>query len=137
MEERILEKLDEMNKKFDTIDKKFDHIEKMIIKENTKIKEELRTEFKEGNAKLKAEIKTDLKQEVREYVKKEILDHIFVFEEQYGRKLTIAFEQLISKAANEKIQNESIADLKRMSEVHTAYVYNHEDRIDKLENVQI
>lgn len=102
------------------------------------LKKELARELKKELAKeLKEELAKELKKELTKYLKKEILDFMFVFETEYGRKLTIAFEELSHKSMKEEIQNRSIANLEKISEMNTAYVYSHEERIDKLENHQI
>ena len=68
MEEKILDALEKL------LDKKFYQFEQKIER------------------KLKQE-----RQEMRQEIKQEILDHMFVFEEEYGRKINIMFEELTAQ----------------------------------------
>lgn len=128
MDEKILVILKEIQTKIGQMEAKIDNMEMTFKQENKKLKEELRQEFKQENKKLKVEL--------GEYVSNQILHHMFAFEEEYGRKLTIAFEALTSRSNREKIQDDSIANLNRISDLHTAYVYRHEDQINKLERIK-
>ncbi len=141
MEEKILAKLDRIEAKFDEVDFKFQHMERKMMIENEKLKAELEQRLEEMleekldkilDEKLEEKLNKKL-EEMKQELKQEILNHMFIFEQEYGRKLTIAFEELMSRSNRERIQDESIEDLKRMSGMYTAYAYNHEDRIHKLE----
>lgn len=101
--------------------KRLEGIEKFIMTENTKLKEEL---------------SETLKSELGDEIEQKILNHMFVFEQEYGRKLTIAFETLVGENVKEVKQNERLDNLDNLSTLHSAYIYNHEDRIDNLEHVK-
>lgn len=80
MEERILTKLDELDKKLD------------------RIKEELKTELKD-----------ELRIVIREEVRSEVADQMFVFEEEYGRKINIIYEELTCKIQKERNLQDDMA----------------------------
>ena len=61
---------------------------------------------------------------------------MFVFEEDYGKMLTIAFEELTCRNSTQVTNSERIANLEKREELNTAYVQNHEDRIQKLEKIR-
>lgn len=141
MEEKILAKLEQ-------IDSRFDKIERMIVEENGKLKEELRKEFKQQNEKLRQELRKEFKQEnikledrLKEYIRSEvkegILHQMFLFEENYGRRITIAFEEIMSRNYKEERQDKDIKNLERETILNSAFVYNHEERIATLETTQV
>ena len=107
--------------------------------QNTSLKQELHTEMEQQNTKLKKELYTKMDQknlELKEELEKEILDHMFVFEENYGKMITIAFEELTCRNSTQENNSQQIANLERREELNTAYVQNHEDRIQKLEKIR-
>lgn len=144
MEEKILAKLDSLENK---MDEKFEDLKEELRsefkQENTKLKEELYNKMDQKNAELKAELKKEIynkidqkNAELREDLERQILNHMFVFEEDYGKRLTIAYEDLTCRHATEETNTEKIANLEKRETLNTAYVQSHETRIQKLEKIQ-
>ena len=124
MDEKILAKLDEMNQKFD---QKFDEMEHKF--------DELRNEMDEKF--------TNMKTELSSQIKKEVLDQMFVFETEYGRKINIMYEELTGKIQKDRNLQEDIAILEKRVDKNTAFVFSHENlmkaherRIATLEKAQ-
>lgn len=112
--------------------------------ENKKLRVELRSEFKQENIKLKNELKNELKIELKdelkfelgEELKKQLLDNMFVFEENYGRKINIMFEELMSKNQKDRVLEEDFLILEKRVDKNSAFVSNHEKRIATLEEAK-
>ena len=147
MEEKILEALNKINERLDKTDEGFDQIKKEMLGFNEKlcdfdkmrekilsldeIKEKLR-DFDEMKEKLVG-IEGRIAQEIRQ----QILDHMFVFETEYGRKINIAYEEITARNQKENIQNEMIQNLERRTDMNSAFVHSHEERITVLEKAKI
>jgi hypothetical protein len=123
------QKISRMDQKIEQMDKKIDDNFNELKQDNINLKKELREEFKQENVKLKEDLRKELK--------KEISKHMFLFEQEYGRKLTIAYEDLTYRINRKDTQSEQIANLEKKAELNTAYIYSLQDRVDKLENVQL
>lgn len=76
----------------------------------------------------------DFKVIVREEIKNTILDQMFIFEERYGRALTLAVEGMNHKNSNEEAQNIRLDNLEKESNLNSAAVFNHEKRISNIED---
>ncbi len=153
MEKRIIEEnaklKEELRKEFKQENEKLkEELRKEFKQENEKLKEELRKEFKQENEKLKEQIRKEFKQEniklenrlkecITTQVKEEILHHMFLFEENYGRRITIAFEEIMSRNYKEERQDKDIKNLERETTLNSAFVYNHEERIATLEKTRV
>lgn len=143
-------------------------IEEIIVRENAKLKDELRAEFQSENAKLKDELKTELKSELKtelktelgdelgqrfsqeltkqmnelrkslsEELRKEVLDRMFVFEENYGRSINIMFEEIMCKNKKDRNMEKDIIVLERRVDKNSAFIMSHENRIATLEEAKI
>lgn len=78
-----------------------------------------------------------MKMEIKKEIREENLQYLHVFEDEYGRKLTIAIEALTCQNDKERIQDDRLTSLERTVQMNTAYFYNHEDRIDELEKIHL
>ena len=58
---------------------------------------------------------------------------MLVFEEHYGKALTIAVEGLNHRNSNIDVQSQRLDNLDRICNLNSAYVYDHEKRINNLE----
>ena len=106
---QILQKLNTMDAKIDRIETRVDELRVEIKEEIAKSEEKLRTEFKQEIDKLEEKLRTEFKQEIAKLeenltkkIKEEVLDYMFVFESDYGRKINIMYEELMAR--NEKTE---------------------------------
>lgn len=139
MEEKILAKLDAMEKRFDSMEKKIDGMDNKF----DELKNELREEFKQENAKLKEELRNEFKQEntklqerLIEKVKQEVLDQMFVFEAEYGRNINIMFEEIMARNEKRNALEKNFNSLDRRVNKNSAFIFSHESRITTLEKAQ-
>lgn len=110
MEEKLLEALNKINHRLDKMDGRLDEMSEKMIGIEGRVAQEIR---------------------------QQILDHMFVFETEYGRKINIAFEEITAKNHRELIQDETIKNLERRTDMNSAFVHSHEERITVLEKTQI
>lgn len=91
-------------------------------------------------SKLKKELSQELfpklKKDLGQDLKKEILDHMFWFEETYGRKINIMFEEIMSKQQKDRQTEENIVILEKRVDKNSAFVFDHENRIATLEKAK-
>ena len=159
MEEKILEKLDTMGKQIGQIEQSIGEfktetnqsIEKLRVEltasfsqKNKELRQELTAEFSQKNEELRQELtekftkkNAELHEKLTESLEKQIIHRMFVFEEDYGKRLKIAYEDLIGRHATEETNSEKITNLERREALNSAYVYNHETRIQELEKSQV
>lgn len=101
----------------------------LIVKnEITDLKVEMNNRFKEQDERITEKFK-----EQDERITKEISNQMLVFEEHYGRALTIAVEGLNHRNSNIDIQSRRLENLDEICNLNSAYIYNHEERIHNLE----
>lgn len=144
MEEKILAKLESLENNIDKkLDQKLNKLKNELREElkeefnqkfeqlGTELEEKLSNKFEQRNIELEERLTSKLEQRLE----KKILDHMFVFEDEYGKKLTVAFEDLTCRHATEETNSEQIANLEKRCELNTAYIYGHEDRIKRLEKI--
>lgn len=124
MEEKLLEALNKINERLDKIDRRLDKVDKRLDGMDRK--------FEETDEKMLG-IEKRIAQEIRQ----QILDHMFVFETEYGRKISIAFEEITARNHKETIQDETIKNLERRTDMNSAFVHSHEERITVLEKTKI
>ena len=135
-DEKITEKFKEQDEKItqkfkkqgEIIAKKFKEQDERITKELKKQDDRITKEFKRQHE----EIIEIFKAEDRKIIK-EISNQMLVFEEHYGRALTIAVEGLNHRNSNIDVQNQKLDNLDKICNLNSAYVYNHEERIHNLE----
>lgn len=82
---------------------------------------------------MKEELKTELSNTIREEVRSEVSAQMFVFEEEYGRKINIMYEELTGKIHKERNLQEDIAIMERRIDKNSDFVFHHEKRITTLE----
>lgn len=122
--DKIDERLDKIDERLDGIDGRLDGIDERLDGVDRK--------FEETDEKILG-IEKRIAQEIRQ----QILDHMFVFETEYGRKINIAYEEITARNHKEAIQDENIKVLERRTDMNSAFVHSHEERITVLEKTQI
>ena len=143
MEEKILAKLDAMEKRFDSMEKKIDGMDNKF----DELKNELREEFKQENAKLKEELRSEFQQENQklekrleerliERMKQEVLDQMFAFEAEYGRNINIMFEEIMARNEKRNALEKNFNSLERRVNKNSAFIFSHENRITTLEKAK-
>lgn len=130
MEEKILEALNKINERLDRMDQRLDQMGERFDKTDQRF-DQMGERFEKSNQKILG-IEGRIAQEIRQ----QILDHMFVFETEYGRKMNIAYEEIIARNQKEGIQNEMIQNLERRTDMNSAFVHSHEERIAVLEKAQ-
>ena len=154
MEQKILEKLDKMDAKIDRIEArvdgmeaKFDELRVEIKEEIAKSEEKLRAEFKQESASLKEELRSEYKRENQkmekrledrliERMKQEVLDYMFVFESDYGRKINIMYEELMARNEKTEALEKSIIALERRVDKNSAFIFHYESQNATLEKTK-
>lgn len=121
MEQKILETLLEMNKRFDAMDQKIDDF-----------KQEIKEELNELEERLEQKLEKKLEQKLNE----KIASYMLVFEEEYGRKINIMFEELTAKNQKDRIIEENMLVLEKRVDKNSDFVFNHEKRITTLEKAR-
>lgn len=138
MEEKLLEALNKINERLDKVDKRLDGIDRRLDKVDERLDkmderlDGMDRKFEETDEKMLG-IEKRIAQEIRQ----QILDHMFVFETEYGRKISIAFEEITARNHKEMIQDETIKNLERRTDMNSAFVHSHEERITVLEKTKI
>lgn len=128
--DRMDQRLDQMGERFDKTDQRFDQMEERLDKTDQRF-DQMGERFEKSDQKILG-IEGRIAQEIRQ----QILDHMFVFETEYGRKMNIAYEEIIARNQKEGIQNEMIQNLERRTDMNSAFVHSHEERIAVLEKAQ-
>lgn len=101
-------------------------IENIIIRENQKLKTELKQELK---TELKEELSTELKKELGQ----EIQNRFLVFEFEYGRKIDAIYDLVMLQKEKLEDEIEWLKNLNRRLNNVEVDVLNHETRITALE----
>lgn len=94
--------------------------------------ERINKRFEEQEGRIETKFKS-LGSEIIETINREISKQMLLFEEHYGRALTIAVECLNSKSALEDVQNKRLDILENSNNINSAAVFNREKRINYLE----
>lgn len=150
MEKKILEKLEKMDSKIDRIETRIDEMETKFDELRVEIKEEiagleekLRTEFKQEIARLEEKLRIEFKQEnanlqenVTRKIKEEVLDYMFVFESDYGRKINIMYEELMARNEKTKALEKSMIALERRVDKNSAFIFRYENQNATLEKTK-
>lgn len=122
----------EMNNRFkeqdESITEKFKEQDERITQKFKEQDERITKKFREQDEKIAQKFK-----EQDERITKEISNQMLVFEEHYGRALTIAVEGLNHRNSNIDIQSRRLENLDEICNLNSAYIYNHEERIHNLE----
>ncbi len=129
--DKVDKRLDGMDGRLDKVDKRLDGIDRRLDKVDERL-DGMDRKFEETDEKMLG-IEKRIAQEIRQ----QILDHMFVFETEYGRKISIAFEEITARNHKEMIQDETIKNLERRTDMNSAFVHSHEERITVLEKTKI
>lgn len=129
--EKIDGRLDKIDKRLDRTDERLDRTDERLDKIDGRL-DKMDERFNETDEKILG-IEGRIAQEIRQ----QILDHMFVFETEYGRKINIAYEEITARNHKEAIQDENIKVLERRTDMNSAFVHSHEERITVLEKTQI
>ena len=142
-EERIMQKMDQKLEEqeeriMQKMDQKLEEQEERIMqKMNQKLEEQeerimqkMNQNFEEQEKRISENIFGKLMKEVHQM----LLDQMFAFEEQYGRALTLAVEELKYRNSIERAQDQRIESLEERYQTNSAFIYSHEKRISNLEN---
>lgn len=129
--DKIDKRLDRTDERLDKIDERLDRTDERLDKIDGRL-DKMDERFNETDEKILG-IEGRIAQEIRQ----QILDHMFVFETEYGRKINIAYEEITAKNHKEAIQDENIKILERRTDMNSAFVHSHEERITVLEKTQI
>ena len=112
-EERIMQKMDQK-----------------LEEQEERIMQKMNQNFEEQEKRISENIFGKLMKEVHQM----LLDQMFAFEEQYGRALTLAVEELKYRNSIERAQDQRIESLEERYQTNSAFIYSHEKRISNLEN---
>lgn len=93
-----------------------------------------RIEVKVEQMEAKMEIKFD---ELKKELKKEILDHMFVFEAEYGRKINILFEEIMCQNAKDRNIEGDLVTLERRVDKNSAFIMSHENQLATLNRAKL
>lgn len=111
MEEKILAKLDSMQNQMNKMEQKISKMDEEI----GDIKKEI------------SEIKEDVGN---------LIDQIFVAEEDYGRKINIMYEELTARNERTEGIEKNLSALQRRVDKNSAFIFSHEKRVTTLEKTK-
>ena len=111
--EKLESRMDKLESRMDNLESRMDNLESRM----DKLEQDL----------------TNRMDKLEQDIHKEIIDRMFVFEEEYGRRLSIAYENINSRSQKEKNNEENIANLYKMLEFNSVYKDFHETRLSDLE----
>ncbi len=87
----------------------------------------------EQNAEhMRLELKNEIDQKIGD-AKKQILDQHFLFEHEYGTKIDAIFDAVSLELDKNKEKSEKIRKLETRIEQNEIKIFNHEERISRLE----
>ena len=101
-----------------------------LEEQEERIMQKMNQNFEEQEKRISENIFGKLMKEVHQM----LLDQMFAFEEQYGRALTLAVEELKYRNSIERAQDQRIESLEERYQTNSAFIYSHEKRISNLEN---
>ena len=118
-----IEIYNKMDEKFEKLESRMDKLESRMDK----------LESRMDNLESRMDNLESRMDKLEQDIHKEIIDRMFVFEEEYGRRLSIAYENINSRSQKEKNNEENIANLYKMLEFNSVYKDFHETRLSDLE----
>ena len=134
MEEKILFALAEMNqrfeKRFDVMDQKIDRLREDLSQElEKKLEQKLEKKLEQ---KLEQKLDEKLEQKLSQF-KKEILDQLFIFEQEYGAKIDAILDSVSMEMDKNIEKSEKIRNLGKRMDRAEVTIFNHEKRISSIE----
>ena len=127
-EERIMQKMDQ--KLEEQEERIMQKMNQKLEEQEERIMQKMNQNFEEQEKRISENIFGKLMKEVHQM----LLDQMFAFEEQYGRALTLAVEELKYRNSIERAQDQRIESLEERYQTNSAFIYSHEKRISNLEN---